>query len=464
MFKRGIDKDNVNSEIINYNGNVEHVFSKKYQDRKSEILKNAKLLEENGTVKTSKKIKISAIVVACIILVPTIAVAGNRIRMYNVEKTDNYQTKITFEKTSDFDGCIDLAFNYIPEGLNEKDYGTFYDSTSQNGIICLLYGNIMENDEALINYTSEIDEFNVNEKNCYYVNREQGADHVYCYLEKYNHLLFLFVNNVDRTEVIKFIENISIEENDSKEKHYCMDVLNLQNDYSVQCSKEAEVYQYNEVTNIAHIEDEYIEGKVSDYLGYVSYKIKDVKVTDNVKDYDKKYFGIGDFADVIGEDGSIPDNIRYEINPGDGIKTLDECVNEEIVKQKMLFVTYDITNNSINNEVFYGYRIEFFDVTDDKIQRSDSIDSSVYKLKENYECYDWQPIYADTYNMTILTQRSYFIEIPKGETKTVTVGYLVPEDKLDEVFLVMGSGVTKMETEELSSIENKVMLYDIRQE
>lgn len=163
--------------------------------------------------------------------------------------------------------------------------------------------------------------------------------------------------------------------------------------------------------------------KIENDQGFL-YTVKKVEVLDNINSLNKEYFFDEDFAmiqSIVDANGSILSYERENIVYGDGINTLNRLNGTENVNRCFVNVTLEVTNPEGNTR-----------------NRDDEANvwGQIYFLSELEENpYGIEPIYFDGSDYDNKNSHYYFTTIEEGKTLTCHLGYLVDEDKLDEMYL-----------------------------
>lgn len=163
--------------------------------------------------------------------------------------------------------------------------------------------------------------------------------------------------------------------------------------------------------------------KIENDQGFL-YTVKKVEVLDNINSLNKEYFFDEDFAmiqSIVDANGSILLYERENIVYGDGINTLNQLNGTENVNRCFVNVTLEVTNPEGNTRN-----------RDDEANVWGQI-CFLSELEENP--YGIEPIYFDGSDYDNKNSHYYFTTIEEGKTLTCHLGYLVDEDKLDEMYL-----------------------------
>ncbi|MBR1816677.1 MAG: hypothetical protein IJ763_08250 [Lachnospiraceae bacterium] len=180
--------------------------------------------------------------------------------------------------------------------------------------------------------------------------------------------------------------------------------------------------------------------------GSLSVKVTDVKAYDDFSVLeDKEMLGYQpQWLKSLDEDGKLKQNTIYAYKAGDGINELDEVIDEVKVDEKLVYATLEFTNTSDETlyDVWFTAEIEFLRENKDSYNlsrgfeqfRFEGLDDFAYALYEYAARDDSSMLYWDVHNEYF---KNYIPEIKAGETVTVNVAYLLNEDVLPYVVMVV---------------------------
>lgn len=187
-----------------------------------------------------------------------------------------------------------------------------------------------------------------------------------------------------------------------------------------------------------------VDSTEDDWLGpgNVEIKVTDVQVSDKVNLLDLSVTD-ADFREELLKEVNqagelIPAKINY-MKYGNGIDSLDEVVDSREVPQKLVYVTVEYTNIStekLDEILFFGSLMKIVEengqmkmYTGEASDKSVAWDGAVYTgLARNREMW-----YYDVHGGE--RKNNYITDLKAGETATVHMAWLVPEEELGYLYL-----------------------------
>lgn len=446
-------------------------------------------LSEKRKKRNWKGIHAAAVAVACIIGGSTIIYAGTKLYEIIMEKQGKYsvETKIEKDTTSEEKGLpeemkeVIIETGYIPEGMEWRDeIHISYKDTPMVGGFTLETVLLDKND-----FGKALKDVNVveSEKGIWggnegiylqYQDFEQdGSFNQRMYLlypEEYRVLIMYIGDDVSKEEAIKVAENISLVETER--------VLKTKDMYtwSEFISPETDTGEMKIITEVPKSELKVFktgetfqmkcsgENEAGEYISTddISVKVCSVQIEDDLSILDEEFVQ-QEWKDAVGSDGKLVDNTLSYIKRGDGVKTLDEVVKTETVKQKLVYVTVMYQNNSdftINHMMYSGNLM--------LLQDRDK-EYSVYNPCSNSgkECdYVEGNSVARATEMRYGSVRedyggsNYIPSLHPGESIEVSMAWIVNENDLDKMYLNLSTYGGSVEFTE-DALETGVV--DIRQ-
>lgn len=164
------------------------------------------------------------------------------------------------------------------------------------------------------------------------------------------------------------------------------------------------------------------------------------------------------------EEGKLVNNVIAYEKWGNGIDQLDEVVETKEVKEKILYIEVEYTNTSDQQtgDTMFQCSLLWAKETGDgyetvDVYAKDDVDYDSY-YGQNYQISD-VPLYF--YNGKSVEEKNHLIRVQPGETRTVTLAFLVTEDELPYLYLDLFSG-----NEDFTQFRQSALQYgyvDIRQ-
>ncbi len=143
------------------------------------------------------------------------------------------------------------------------------------------------------------------------------------------------------------------------------------------------------------------------------------------------------------EEGKLVNNVIAYEKCGNGIDQLDEVVETKEVKEKILYIEVEYTNTSDQQtgDTMFQCSLLWAKETGDgyetvDVYAKDDVDYDSY-YGQNYQISD-VPLYY--YNGKSVEEKNHLIRVQPGETRTVTLAFLVTEDELPYLYRDLFSG------------------------
>lgn len=143
------------------------------------------------------------------------------------------------------------------------------------------------------------------------------------------------------------------------------------------------------------------------------------------------------------EEGKLVNNVIAYEKCGNGIDQLDEVVETKEVKEKILYieVAYTNTSDQQTGDTMFQCSLLWAKENGDgyetvDVYAKDDVDYDSY-YGQNYQISD-VPLYF--YNGKSVEEKNHLIRVQPGETRTVTLAFLVTEDELPYLYLDLFSG------------------------
>lgn len=441
----------IQDEQCEYQG-TEHVFSERYQNKKERLLNS---VTNKRRLPMGRPVFAAASVALAVVLSGSVYAAVKLLNTTVDFDKDNYQASVSNDMKQDvYIPPIEISAKYLPEGYEEWDEGkySYQGEYGANGLsIFDASGTKTETFQDVSDYEQQ--DFS-NAKA--YILRRDGYDYsriVFLSFEESGHVVIIYASqDIEDEELWKVCENISITEVPEKDpdrtfKAYSYDpaaegealemadlhvaedkILGMQDTFK-------EIFAYTETGDTAQIQARVTEASVKDKV--------DLSLIneDTVYEYEK-------IKSFLGEDGSLPENT-----------VVAECWDEEngrlaqkevgVYPVKYLEVTMELENTGEEDAADVNVQPQFCNVlmgedgTYTKVTGEDQkLPAAVENIRgcASYELsVDHLPFYFDS---SAFKNSSHFFNtsLKAGEKKTVRVGFAVPEQWLDDLYLVYHQG------------------------
>ncbi len=186
----------------------------------------------------------------------------------------------------------------------------------------------------------------------------------------------------------------------------------------------------------------YVESTEDDWRGNVTIKVTDVQVSDKVSLLDASVMD-ADFREELQKEVNqagelLPAKINY-IKYGNGIDTLNEVADSREVPQKLVYVTVEYTNTGaeeLDEVLFFGSLMKIVEedgqmrlytgkASGENAAWDDAVPTGAARFTEMW--------YYDVHGGE--RRNNYITNLKAGETATVHMAWLVPEEELGYLYL-----------------------------
>lgn len=366
---------------------------------------------------------------------------------------------------------VRLEVGYLPEGMVETEEGkySFEDNMYQGGVtLCFYY---MDTGDAEFTMQTEnvlsSEDITVNgydavwlELQNLYEEEDAFNQRLYVAYMDVHYVMEMYIGaDVTKEEALKIAENVKLVpvEDDTEGENIVRDYLWSEYVESLQMDEEmAETERYantsvekSQMENTHEIGESFLVQSMSGEAGTDSrqglmVKVADVQLSDDISLLDTSVMDGDSQQEIAAElDASgklLPANLQY-IKYGDGIDTLNEIVKTREVSQKLVYVTVEYTNTGdteLTDVLFTGNLAKM---------REDGAYMRMYYGEEPEDGEAWDEVYYD--GVAIHQEmwyydvhggergNNYIQSIQPGETVTVHMAWVVPEEELGYLYLNM---------------------------
>jgi hypothetical protein len=421
-----------------------HEFSDTYNYKKKLFMQEIKMKGEPQAKR--KKNRILIIAASILIGIPTTALGAAKVYDMMVQK-QNYEVNISvankiFNKR---DSWYKMKVGYLPENMEEFEAMkySFKDNYANGGFSFILW-RLGENSDFQTLYASDYVEKEINGREVVIVNKDTGNKNVmfdrqvFLLFKEEGMMLQSYVGtDVSDEQMIKVLENISLEPTSEKNSSYTLDYdvahFNKGNKPTesrvIPLKKDSkQLFKVGQTVPVT------IEQGVAGTEGKLEYVIEEVEVFDSIKDLKQENFNeVG--LEVLRENKAIDQAKKllpykrdvYKV--GNGRDSIDELIESKLVNPKFVYMTTTLKNTGkqATEEIYMHPSLQ------------------VLQFKSNAWNYAGK---TGTNEESIMTGEVDYLEphgsgkgfynigiIQPGETKKINLGYFVDEDKLDSIFL-----------------------------
>lgn len=417
-----------------------HVFSRQYQQKKSQMhtqMEVTKMKKHNFRMK--KPITAAVAIAAAVVLVPSTAFAVSHFSAY-FQKTGAYQQNVVIENGSEASASTQpmaLSVGWMPEGMEyvEKD-GKYQDAQGRG--VTLVYWKLNSASEALthqISYTISQETYTCGENTVLCAKRDTTGmsgtvfdREIWVAFPDSPYAAEMYVtSDVTEDEVKQIASQLSLTPADTETATIWKDETEKQEAGNIEddtlAPEQLQIFQIGDTI------------KNSDYYeteNAVSVSVDSVSVQDTFDGITTDGCGNpANYADYTKADGTVADSVRKWYTMGDGVNTLDKQTQEETVPQKVLVMHLTYTN--IGSETV-----------------EECVCPSLFWIENGKVLYDWDA--AGTYStdsnlelkydnmaFSFSTNHSFhknnLTDLAPGESAEVTLAFLVDAYKMDNLYL-----------------------------
>lgn len=363
---------------------------------------------------------------------------------------------------------VRMEVGYLPEGMIEVEEGKYsYAKTPYQGGVSIVFYRMDTGDEAfemLDTYVTSSEEINIGGREAIYLEmqEEEAADisfnqRIYVAYTDVHYVMEMYVgSDVSKEEALKVAEGISLTpvEDDAtgddivKDYDWSDYVETLAEDAE---NADTELYSNTSVTksemkNTHKIGESfalYQADEGAEACG-LQVKVADVQIADNVNLLDLSVMDEEEKEELnaeLDENGNLlPAKLEY-VKYGDGIDTLYEVVKTREASQKLVYATVEYTNagdTALSEVLFMGSLAKMTE---------DGDNMKMYYGEEPQNGEDWDEVcytgnamhqemwYYDVHGGE--RGNNYITSIKPGETVTVHMAWIVPEEELGYLYLNM---------------------------
>lgn len=453
---------------------TEEKIQEAYQMVRAEAEKNKKV----STYLPKRKKWVMPVATASVLLVSTITVTAtmNGFFSKSMERKEDtaYKFEVNYELTP---YRMTVTPEYIPEGYRETEELKYCkDEFNQNGIsICVvtadylaLYGDTpdisnvksiekseiqgMEADLITLNYDKERISRTF-DKRIYLFNEAEG----------YVGIVY-GGNDLDMKTLVKVAENLTFVKSEERVQKIDAEEVEKQKAVEAEGLKQEEIREKKKWE--AGISKEQMqkvgvpfkwgmswdansEGFVSDAFEIT---VLDNEVVDNISEFSAdKFYVDEDIAKMLKEDGTLKPYERITMSRESFYPTAeDKEISRETVGQKFLKVRLRVRNLSDSKQEFWAGAPELLNLKQGK--KGSYRYSDTYAVPLNQQeygiCEKEAPQYFDQSTKAVTDSSYFFRELESKETLEYTAGFLVDEDKVENLYLDFGSRMSCDEEDE----------------
>ena len=447
-----------------------------------------------GKSKNRRLRKTLIVVFAAAMLFGTTVFAAIAHRMRN-EPVGAYAVKTKIEQTKNNSSKdvqtqeipdVTMEVSYLPDGMVKTEEGKYsYTNAMYKGGVSIVFYKMDTGDaqfEMLTTNVKESENIDIGGYAGVYFVLQSGESDDICFNQRiyvaYTDLHYVMelyaASDVSKEDALKIAEGIRLQPASDSETPHAIAACNW-SDYVAAKEEEtvldaAACVPKSAMVNTHAVGEAFAAVPANEELSdkkNVEIKVTDVQVCDTISSLDLSVMD-NDFKEEVQKEISqsgqlLPTKINYT-KYGDGINTIDTVVESREVPQKLVYITVEYTNNGteeLEELLFFGSLMKF--------------------SEENgqVKCYDGKPFGSNAeWDDAVLTgaarhvemwyydvhggerRNNYITHLKAGETATVHMAWLVPEEELAYLYLNLD---TYGDSYELCDHSLAVGYVDIRQ-
>ena len=513
-------KDNLLIDELDTYSDYVHEFSDSYKNRKEEFLRSLESVnehkatgKENTVIKnlnnnrkissirsikrvfTRKYDRIAAAVILLMILIPCTVLAAEKIVSYyniNIKKTGNYSYDLGLRKDSDYNANTKFHTNVkINFNTDLRDYdietdGSNYklsyagnDNLKDKNISVMLIG-LNDNEDIQLKYITDVKEIEYSDKKVVWFTHSYGENvvntnngnyvsDIFAIYSDYGYAIEIKAqNNTSEDllqELIKNIELVECDESEAAKANYRIyrDEYVKEDNEDIYAGEYTDIsYKLNDKFNMPDMDmysSNKLEYTVNNYTVISSIQdLQDSLINEENNNISDKSNWISSelSCELINEDGTF---IKYKrpvtYNMGDGVSTLNSYYEAENISTRLVLVDISVENTS--DEYIQNVRL---------IPQICSLYRHNGRLMIPRECYSNSFVNSEGYPLCVMFKSSLGIvrdaqsvnrtSVNPNENIHIIAGYLVDEDRLDDMLLFYNSyGSLTYKKGKLASIKLK---------
>lgn len=445
-------------DFDNFEGN--HHFSKTYNNKKTELLSSLPDTIHTGIFRNKVR-KAIAILALVLIVLPSTCLAAVHLYKTQIQR-NNYQADIVITPndantqeniSSDCEfNPVKLSFTYLPEGsvASEGDDSKYHVTSDEDplakGVSTWLY-KLDANEELILStlFTTDVEEFSVEDNRAFLITKDDSYAYnkeIYVLFEKERYLAGAFLGyNITTEEAKKIAAGITLEETDTEHATYA---YSFAEDWELQ--EKSQIMSDSQKTETAPESrfQTYTYSSIGDSFQcdtnpYCKVTVEKVEFLDSISGLNTDCFYDIDYNKITDSNGKLIPFQRKYWKPGDGVNTLNECIEEKTVNPKLVCLTICVTNSSGTDMTNFN---TFNKIWYMKENSNKTLMNYTEEVVNNYTYTPYTtsclPVYFDASANPTDDHLRYTTNIPAGESITYHVAYLIDEEFTDIIFYNAG--------------------------
>ncbi len=363
---------------------------------------------------------------------------------------------------------VRMELSYLPEGMVETETGkySYEDALYESGVSICFYRMDTGDDafDMTVKNALSGEDITLGGRDGVYMELANSPfdKRIYVAYTDVHYVMEMYAaEDVTKEEAIKIAENVKLipvedgaGENIVMSYNWSTYLASLKEDEE---QNETEVTS-NTVVSKAEMENTHAVGENFSLDAALTGKVADVQVADDIALLDLSKMDDDYKEELLAETDADGKLLAAKINYmkyGDGVNTVDEVVETREVPQKLVYVTVEYTNTGdveLSDVLFAGGLMKITEAdgqmklyTGEEPQEGDAWDAAVLTGAAWHQ----EMYYYDVHGGE--RGNNYIASIKPGETVTVHMGWIVPEEELEYLYLNLDSfgGVYEFDTHAL---------------
>ena len=375
---------------------------------------------------------------------------------------DNYSLELAYEPKTLSKDPVTTADETIPKGQHVEFFSQDF---SQSLKVSILY---CDTDEALaISHVAESETIDINGRSAILIKTNRENSHrlqLFIPYPNENRIVSINANDNLYDEAIAVAQGISLVPNGTID----YERLWLASDYIQprQSSEDRNTYlqvSHQQMEHLHHVGETFAlineasnSSNGENTTSTLQATVAKVEKSDTLTSLSCKSLIPDEWYDLANPDGTLKTAPIVFKKQGDGINTLDETIETNYVPLKLIHVSIDYTNNTdktLNDVSFFGGLVS---ATENKesytvFNRADQV-AGADKINVLPKIGVGEMIYYDvngTQPTNDLDHPNYLTSLQPGQTATVHMAWLVPQDEANQLFLTLNSTGTTFDNDAL---------------
>ena len=415
-------------------------------------------------------IKKSVIVIlAATMLLGTTALAGILYQMHN-ESVGTYAVRTTIEETTKNSSTttspiqisdVQMELSYLPEGMIQTEEGKYsYQNSLYKGGISIVFYKMDTGDAQFDMLTTNVatsEAIQIGNHDGIYIelqNHDSDAisfnQLIYIAYTDVHYVMQMYVaSDVTKEDALKIAEGIRLQPVTDKtdanivKSYIWSEYLTSQNNNeNATFSEDSATVPKSALNNTHAIGEAFVAGQAEDGLENLTIKVTDVQLYDTISPLDLSVMD-ADFREEISKETDSSGNLKEAtinyIKFGDGIHSIDEVVDSRTVPQKLVYTTLEYTNvgdEELSEILFFANLMKIVEkdgqmkLYDGNLSDTEPMWDEAIPTGSAYYVEMW---YYDIHSGE--RNNNYINHLQPGETATIHMAWLVPEEELGYLYL-----------------------------